>query len=190
MRAESRSRGLTLVETLVAMALLGMVLSATYATLVLAMRYQQKHDDANTVYQEALRSMNRMEQELGLGSPDSMVVEPEGFVFISAGNPDGPFELDSTSVQVMWQKAVCFYVDNDGVLLMKQQSFPATTTLPPTPSLQSMIDNTSLPATRLADDVTELTVVADASAELTLRVEGKAEDTNAMTLRNRLNFRL
>lgn len=187
-RAGSRS-GLTLVETLVAMALLGMVLTATYATLVLAMRYQQKHDDAMAVYQEALKSMNRMEQALALGSPDSIVVEPEGFVFISAGRPEGPFEIDSSTGQVLWQKAVCFYVE-EGVLRMKEQTLAPTATLPATPTLQSMIDDEDLPSTLLADGVTELTVVADASAELTLRVEGKAEATNAMVLRNRLNFRL
>lgn len=200
LRRSSAQRGLTLVETLIAMGLFGLVLTATYSCLVLALRYQHKTEDATGVFQQALVAMNKMEQSLALASPKSVVIasSPEiGFCFISAAPPSGPLRVHYTpgsGAEVEWQKAVCFYVRKDQgvpILEMKQKPLASpTTSLPATPSVDAMMSDRQLTAVRLARNVTELTVTSDASAELVLRVQGRNKAVNALTLYNRLNFRL
>ncbi len=106
----SRRKGLTLVEVLISAGLLGLVMTGVYATLVLSMRYQRKLSDSVDTFQQALLATTRMSQSLGTGAQSSMVVEPEGFAFVSAQPASGPFTHDAAG-RLEWHKFVFFYLD-------------------------------------------------------------------------------
>jgi len=185
---------MTLIEALIAAGLLGMVLAATYAALLLSLRYQQKHEDQVGSFQEAFNAMNRMQTALAAGAAESLVYEPDdtGFVFVSAQPPGGgPFEHDDEG-RPKWQKVVAFYLEEvgeDRILRLKERPFPADSTLPATPSVDEMKADPSLTRVTVAHNVDLLKVAP--GGDLTLKVKTLREkDYNSITLRSRLAFRL
>ncbi len=185
----SHRRALSLIEALIAAGLLGMVLTATYATLVLSLRYQQKHEDQVSAYQEAFNGMNRMQTALAAGAAESLVYQPDdtGFVFISAQPPGGgAFEHDDEG-RPKWQKFVAFYLEGR-LLRLKEKPFPPDSTLPATPPLEDLSADPTLTRVTVAHDVEVLRI--GIGGDLTLKVKTQREkDYNSITLRSRLAFR-
>lgn len=193
MRSSPR-RAFTLIEALIACGLLGMVLVATYAALILSLRYQQKHEDQVDAFLEAFNAMNRIQTALAAGAAESLVYAPDdtGFVFISAQPAaGGPFEHDDEG-RPKWQKAVAFYVEEAGenrFLRLKERPLAPSSTLPATPSVDEMRDDPALARVTLARNLAILRVVP--GGDLTLKIKTLREkDFNSITLRSRLTFRL
>lgn len=186
---DSRLRALTLIEALIAAGLLGMVLVATHAALVLSLRYQQKHEDQVSAFQEAFNGMNRIQTALASGAAESLVYQPDdtGFVFISAQPPGGgPFEHDDEG-QPRWQKFVAFYLEGR-TLRLKERPFPPDSNLPATPPLDDFKTDPTLTRVTVAHDVEVLRI--GIGGDLTLKVKTQREkDYNSITLRSRLAFR-
>ncbi|MEW6279971.1 MAG: prepilin-type N-terminal cleavage/methylation domain-containing protein, partial [Candidatus Eremiobacterota bacterium] len=142
MRAPSRN-GLTLVETLISMALLGLMLGATYAALVLSLRYYQRTREAADVQKETLVTVNRIERALASAAQDSVSVDPTGIVFASAETSTGVFAHDPSTGKPLWQRYVCFYTQprpNNVLRLFRQDRLLTTpsTDFGSVPSIDSM----------------------------------------------------
>ena len=181
-------RGLTLVEVLISAGLLGLVMAGVYATLVLSFRYQRKLSDSVDTFQQALLASTRMSQALGTGKQSSMVIEPEGFAFVSAQPPTGPFTHD-TAGNVEWHKFVFFYLE-DGDLYRGEVAFSATIAPPPTPPLAALKGDPSASRFLVAERVSELVVTTGSGASTKLKVHGKNEqDRNSTALQTRITFR-
>ncbi|MGE0492263.1 MAG: type II secretion system protein J [Vulcanimicrobiota bacterium] len=180
---------MTLIETLISMALLSLVLLATYSALTLALRFQSRVHDSVTTFQQAAAASARIQQALGLGSAASLSIEaPTGFAFASAAAEAGPFTHDSNG-DLEFHRWVFFYIDG-GDLWMGEVPFAATTTLSPTPTLANLRADGSARLRRVAQGVTEMEVFGGSGAEVRLRVEGQIpERKNAVTIRNRVTFR-
>lgn len=183
----NRSRGLTLVETLIASALLGMMMTGLYFTLVLSLRYQARvHDTADT-FQRGLTVTTRLTTELGYGAASSLRVEPEGIAFLSARPVSGPFTHDVNG-QVEWHRTLFFYLDGTE-LHMGEFEIPATTTISVPPDLATLRADSRASTRLLAKGVTNFTVTGGSGSDIFVRVQGEDDATNAVTLNTRVTFR-
>lgn len=183
-----RPRGLTLVEVLISAGLLGLVMAGVYATLILSMRYQRKLSDSVDTFNQALLATSRMAQSLGTGSQSSMVIEPDGFAFVSAQPDSGPFTHD-VSGQLEWHRFVFFYLE-DGKLYRGDVPLPgAVTTAPSTPTLATLKTSPEAKKFLVAEGVELLEVTSGSGATTKLKMRGKNAEENSTVLETRVTFR-
>lgn len=183
-----RRPGLTLVEVLISAGLLGLVMAGVYATLVLSMRYQRKLSDSVDTFNQALLATTRMSQALGTGSQSSMVVEPEGFAFVSAQPPGGPFTHDASG-RLEFHKFVFFYLEQEK-LYRGEVALPApVTTAPATPTLAALRTAPGASKVLVAEGVELLQVTTGSGATTRLKMHGKNTEKNSTTLETRVTFR-
>ena len=183
-----RSRGLTLVEVLISTGLLGLVMAGVYATLVLSMRYQRKLSDTVDTFNQAVLATSRMSQSLGTGCQSSMMVEPEGFAFVSAQPDSGPYTHDASG-QLEWHRFVFFYLE-DSKLYRGEVPLPAAvTTPPPTPPLSVLKVSPAAKRFLVAEGVDLLEVTSGSGATTRLKMRGKNVEENSTVLETRVTFR-
>lgn len=184
----SRTRGLTLVEALISVSLLGLVMGGVYATLVLSLRYQRKLSDSVDTFQQAVLATGRISQALGTGAQASMVIEPDGFAFVSAQPAAGPF-THTASGQLEWHKFVFFYVES-GNLFRGELPLPAPAVTPPTPpTLAVLRADPAASKLLVAEGVELLEMTTGSGATTKLRIRGKPPAANFTTVESRVTFR-
>lgn len=169
------------------MGLFSLVLLGVYSSLTLALRFQTKLSDSTTVFERALRASSRMSYDLGTGSSESVVVEPEGFAFVSARLNSGLFTHD-ISGNLEWH-GVIFYHLEQGNLMRGELAFPATINPAPIGSLQDLIDSAEARKQILVQGVEELTLTVGSGASTVLKVKGDEAKRNALTIESRVTFR-
>lgn len=184
----SRRKGLTLVEVLISAGLLGLVMAGVYATLVLSMRYQGKLSDSVDTFNQAVLATSRMSQSLGTGSQSSMMVEPEGFAFVSAQPDSGPFTHDANG-RLEWHRFVFFYLE-DGKLYRGEVPLAAPVVSPPsTPTLAVLKASPGAKRLLVAEGVELLEVTSGSGATTKLKMRGKNAEENSTVLETRVTFR-
>lgn len=188
-RPSSSRRGMTLAEALLSTGLLGMILVGVYASLVLAMRYQAKLSDSVETFQRALLVTTQTSYALGNGAQRSLVVEPEGFAFVSARPERGTFTHDPTGM-LQWHCFEFFYLEQ-GSLYRGTVGFPATVSLPATPPLATLRVDPAASRVLVAEGVEELIMTSGSGATTKLKVRGRTggAKTNSVTLETRVTFR-
>ena len=179
--------GVTLREILVTFALLSMVMSGVYLTLSLALRYQRKLADSVTTFERALHTVKRISQALGNGAQRSLVVEPQGFAFVSAVSETGVFAHDPNG-KLQWQRYEFFYLE-DEALYRGAVPFPPTSNLPTTPPVSELRAQAPTAPILLAGGVKELEMITGSGASTRLVVVGAEDGQNMTTLETRVTFR-
>lgn len=188
MRASLRSRaGFTLVEAFISASLFVLVLAGAYTVLVLAFRFNRRLDDSVETFRQALLASTKMSQLIGQGSQASAVTEGNDFAFISADGPGGVFTHDPDG-SLQWHKFVFFYLDSN-TLYQGQVIFAPTSTLLPTPLPSTLRADPDAQISKLAEGVVSLTLTLGSGATTTMRVEGKQDRKNSLTLETRVTFR-
>jgi hypothetical protein len=179
---------LTLVEVLISISLLGLMMGGVYATLVLSMRYQRKLSDSVDTFQQAVLATGRISQALGTGAQASIVVEPDGFAFVSAQPKEGPF-THTASGQLEWHKYVFFFIEN-GSLYRGELPLPAPTITPPVPPALSVLRaDTAASKLLVAEGVELLEMTTGSGATTRLKIRGKLPGANFTTVESRVTFR-
>lgn len=146
---------MTLIETLIASAMLLMMLGALYQTLVLGLRFYQKTRDAAEIQQETLKVVAQVQTSLQSANAGSLTVLPPplpgpssprtpALIFVSAQSDDPYFRNDSATGKPLWQKFVCYYCKDlpDGRLSLIKSEIPispAATTPPTLPDIATMM---------------------------------------------------
>jgi type II secretory pathway pseudopilin PulG len=138
-------RGFSIIETLVACAILSFLLTGLYLLLVGGMRYYQQAQSYRTAQQDALVAMRALCEDMqdsraSCVMRDNAAADPY-VIFVSAQRPypnnAGPIQHDPSG-QVSWQKWVCYYLDKTapgaGELHRTEQSFAPTTSPPAIPA--------------------------------------------------------
>ncbi len=175
-------------EVLISMGLFTMVLLGVYCSLTLALRFQTKLSDTTTVFERGLRASSRMSYDLGTGSSESVVVEPNGFAFVSARLDSGVFTHDPHG-SLEWHGVIFYYLE-EGNLMRGELPFPATSTPVPLGSIQDLIEDEDARKAILVEGVEELTLTVGSGATTILSVRGDDEKKrNLITLESRVTFR-
>jgi prepilin-type N-terminal cleavage/methylation domain-containing protein len=150
--------GLTLIETMIASAILLMMLTAIYQTLVLGLRFYDKTRDAAEIQQEGLRVVAQLERSIQSANSASLEVFPAplpspadpsmpALGFVSAETNNGFFQSNAAGAPT-WQKSVLFYCQPKSPGLFKLfrseiPILPATPTAPPLPAVGSFFSGPS-----------------------------------------------
>lgn len=163
----SYPRGTTLVELIVACAVVGLVLAATLYLVTACYRYYVSNDAAVTLNDRVLSCSTRMHRELRDGNAGScrLFTAPAGIVFASPRRADSSVAFDPDSLQPLWAKWICYYLEPQGtefLLIRKEEYWPSTAdTPPPVPDSRSTAYFQSLGGgSVLARGVKELTFEA------------------------------
>jgi hypothetical protein len=179
-----RSNGTTLIELIIASGLIFLILFSATNLLIACFRHYREVDTAAQVHQLAVTSMTRMERALRDGSKSSFQVftSPPGIVFGSPRQSDGSLSFDPDSLQPLWPKLVCFYLEPDGTrfrIVKKEEYLGTASDRPPTigassntAHFQSNVTGGAL----LARGVEELTFTGTDTLEIKLRVTDVSDE--------------
>ncbi len=127
-------RGATLIEALVCAVLFGVLLSATFAVLILGLRSYRTHLAMADLERDASTALGRAAAEVAESGASTVRVDaaPPGIVFASPRDAEGTVRLDADG-HMLWQKWVCVYVDG-ARLLRKERPLDAPQTVEPSPT--------------------------------------------------------
>ena len=101
-----KRRGATLLELLLYCAMLGVVLTGVYATLMLGHRFYAHARAQNEAVAAALTACNQIGRSLAGGAGASFIYQADpvpACMFLSAQPPEIVFQVDSTGL-LLWQK--------------------------------------------------------------------------------------
>ena len=137
MKRRQARLGATLLELLIACGLIFLVLYAATNLLLSCFRHYREVDTAAQTQQLAITAMSKLERELRDGSKTSFqtFTGPDGIVFGSPRQSDGGLAFDPDSLQPIWPKLVCFYLEPTGTrfqLIRKEHFLASPTDDPPT----------------------------------------------------------
>ena len=199
-----RHTAASLIELLIAAALIFLVLLCATQLLVSCFRHYREVDGAAQVHQLAVTSMMRMERALRDGSQASYQIfsSPPGIVFGSPRQGDGAFSFDPDSLQPLWPKVMCFYLEPEaGVrfrLVQKEEFLSTAEDTPPsidsshsTAHFQSNVNGGSV----LARGVEELSFTDTDTLTIKLRVtdvshEGSSSESKfSVEITTQISFR-
>jgi type II secretory pathway component PulJ len=180
-------RGLTLVELIVAGGLAAIVSTILYASLIMATRYHHLIADAGHTQQAAMRALTAVTAAATGGLRASVRADSDGIVFASAQSPSGVHDVDESG-RLLWQKFVCFYVQ-DGVLYRRERAFAPSATPPDTPSPREVASDAALPSSVMVRGIASAAFSASI-AQVTARSETyRTTRVNEVALQSRLDFR-
>ena len=123
--------GLTLVETMVSMALITTVLTAIYSFMSMFLVNSRMLQAQADLENSAQTAVIRMVSDLSDSRSASVTVgtSPTGVFFLSPRDGSDRFQRDSSGT-LYWQKWVCYYLDGNRQLVRAQVPFTPTTTPP------------------------------------------------------------
>lgn len=199
-----RPRAASLIELLIAASLIFLVLLCATQLLVSCFRHYREVDSAAQVHQLAVASMMRMERSLRDGSRTSYQIfsSPPGIVFGSPRQSDGSLSFDPDSLQPLWPKVMCFYLEPESGtrfrLIQKEEFLSPAVDTPPsidssrsTAHFQSNVSGGSV----LTRGVEELLFTESDTLEIKLRVtdvsnEGSSSESKfSVEVTTRIAFR-
>lgn len=125
-------KGVTLVELMVYIALIGLVFTGVYSIFNACLKYYRTAETRTVLQQNAIKVMANLFGDM-VGSKSSTVIiqndsSPKGVIFISARKSDGNYEFD-TNGQQLWQRWECYYLKSTGdgrYNLIRKESFLST----------------------------------------------------------------
>ena len=137
--SRGRSRGVSLVELMVASVIMGLVLSSALTLMFACYRHFLDGDIAAEMNDMVLSATTTLRRELADGHRASSKIfnapgQPYGIVFASARLDDQTIDFDDVNLQPIWQKWVCYYLqpdDHDFLLIRKEAPLLSPTTTPP-----------------------------------------------------------
>lgn len=193
-----RRKGLTLLEVLISMVLFGIIMSATYAALVLAMRYSNRTHDTATIQRETLAAVNKIERALASGAYESVEINlaQDALCFVSAESPDGLYSHDPNTGAPFYYKHVCFYRQQER-LYQKIRPVDPTDPTQSVPNLPSpnvtpdiLINDPTLPEILLTDKLSKLIFRDGTALGLELGLTSQGNPPNGMEVVTRVYLRL
>lgn len=111
----NRNRGITLIELLVATAIFSLISVAAFKILVEGGKYVRLNQLAIDAQRSGLFLLSEIGSGLQATKPTLIDVGPEGVILASSNTPDGRAEFDPITGALLWQKWVCYYLDNEEV---------------------------------------------------------------------------
>ena len=139
-----KERGATLLELMIASALILIVLSVSLSLILSCVRYFRETDGAVQVHDTVLSAITKLERDLKESNPSSFQIyaAPQGVVFASPRLPDNTLDFDDTSLLPLWQKRVCYYLEPAGAefnLVRKEEFLPpaSVSDTPPPPTVDT-----------------------------------------------------
>ena len=116
--------GMTLIEVVIYISVLGLLLAGVYGTVITGFRYLRLAQAQETANQQASTALSQICQELENSSQTGYVIggtpgdQHVIFLSLSAPQPADPDDLSfSTGSQPDWQKWVCFYKNSSNQLV-------------------------------------------------------------------------
>ena len=187
----SKPRGFTLAELTVYMALLGVLLSGTYATFALSMRYFTVARSATDLQSQAQQSVVHLVSELTDTTGASILYENQttlaGIRFLSSRDRLGNFQQD-TSGNILWQKWICYRWTRSTGNLTRMTSYLSTPTivLPTCPYTPTTFPSTS--STIVGRNMTSLVFSGTNAVIIQARFEQWALNSGAAAADNRVDI--
>lgn len=187
----SRRKGLTLLEVMISMVLFGIILSATYAALTLAMRYSTRTRDQADLQKETLIVINKIERSLAGAAADSVQVNAteDALCFVSAESSAGMYTHDPTTGEPLFQRYVCYYARQGGLYRKEKLLVSPTRTYTPEPP-DTLINDPSLPETKLTENLEKIVFVEGSAVGIDLALKSKANPPNGMSISTRVDLKL
>jgi prepilin-type N-terminal cleavage/methylation domain-containing protein len=110
-----QNKGMSLVETLVASALMSIVILAAIQLLVEGGRYLRINQQATDAQRAGLAILSQVGSGMQATRPDLISTDAFGLVFATPFKEDGTVVFDSLSGELTWQGWVCFYYEDSTV---------------------------------------------------------------------------
>lgn len=167
-------KGVSLIELLIATALMGLVMTMILELMYYGNRYVRVQDTKLQVQTECLKAMHTMSRELVEADSLAYNTSPDGIVFCSPRSDTGNIVFDVFG-HMMWYKFVAFLKEDVNgtpciVRRMRMLPVPATEPQPP-PTVASMIGSGQFET--VARNVTKFEVDNNKPTKLLCRVEVK-----------------
>lgn len=172
MSRKSRVRGTTLFETMIAAALVGLMMTYGFDILVAGSRYQKRVEVNAELDQAALAGMSLLVRELKESTSSAIVFGSNAVVFASPRDPQGGFQYDAAG-RILWWKIVCYSVEEvNGVscLVRREESLGSipSSTIPRVVQTPIYFQQSNLPSRVVASDVTAVDGLALTPVEVHL----------------------
>ena len=152
-------RGATLLEVVIATAVMAIVVGLGLAILISGSRYLRTNEQAIEAQRSGLALVTRFHQELQSTAQSTIASTSQGVVFASPFRDDGITEFDENSQQVLWQKWVCYQYDTATLKVTRYELpiTPATAAPGAAPAMASFAG--SLAAKLMASDISRFSLV-------------------------------
>ncbi|MEW6281906.1 MAG: prepilin-type N-terminal cleavage/methylation domain-containing protein [Candidatus Eremiobacterota bacterium] len=172
--ARATKRGLTLVEVLVAAALLLLVLGLLASILIPALRAWMRQSQRSDAQRSALVVIKRLREEVRFGHPESVTCPtPDSVVFLSSMNSQG--RVSWNDYDVLWQKWSYFYFQSGQVRLHEEWLRPPACEVDPASPVLIR-----LPSDRVVGrDVEVFRCLVTPEGLLRVEVEARIQDARA-----------
>lgn len=131
-----RSRGISLIEMVVATAIVSLISLAAFKILAEGLRYVRTNQLAIDAQRAGLSILSGIGGGLQGSRSDLIDSAPEGLVYASPVKDDGTIEFELSEHKLLWQKWVCYYYDGREVTLRERTIAPPSMEpgAPPSPA--------------------------------------------------------
>ena len=187
----SRSRAFTLSELTVYGALLGVLLTGTYAALSLSMRYFMVARAATDLQSQAQQTVLHLVSELADTTGASLYYTNQsnmsGILFLSPRDRLGNFKQD-TGGNIVWQKWVCYRWDRLTGNLSRMASYLSPPTITPTACPYSIATFPATAEVVIWRDMKALTFSGTDSIKIQARFEQAVLSSSSGVTDNRVDI--
>jgi type II secretory pathway pseudopilin PulG len=130
-----QKKGFTIIELMVYCSLSLIVLAAIFGTLVYSLKFYRAIDTLINLQRTSVTSLAMVTRDLIATKGTELVVDPDGkgIMFPSYKDNNGKYKFDSDG-NTMWQKWICYYVDDKNNFIKKETAISPVTGSPPKPS--------------------------------------------------------
>lgn len=175
-------RGMTLIETIVSMALISVALTTIYSMSSMFLTNSRQLQAQADLENSAQVAVMRMVSDLSDSHPASVTTGPApvGVVFLSPRDGSDRFQRDAAGA-LYWQKWVCYYLDGNRQLVRAQIPFAPVTT-PPNPTHSTADFQTQGTRRVVARNVTGMQVGGTSLVSITLGFATTVYTTNDMQI--------
>lgn len=185
--------GVTLMELVTTSALLLILLGVVYSALTLSLTYYRQADDSVYLQQQAMAAAKRIVEEMGSSPSSSVVLSPDGVLFLSARTGSGGLQYNSSGA-ILWQRYVAYYTQMSGsepVLVRKEKplSAPSATVPSSPPSLASIQADASLKSTVVARSIQALSFTGGTPVAIRVTAGNDSFGGNTVTVTSGVSFR-
>jgi prepilin-type N-terminal cleavage/methylation domain-containing protein len=196
-------KGMTLVEIMIYSALVGIILTGVYATLIFSMRYFKTINTLSSLQDSVLVTLSKMEMEMSETRAASITISesnPPGVMFPTLKNLQGNYTFSGG--QVLWQAWTCYYLQKNDEesynLVMKKVNLSSPRTgnpgEPPFPSVAAFAASSSAPPLLVSRNVNMLKVTPGSTIynyriSITAECNEDKSKPNKITAETELMFR-
>lgn len=157
-----RKSGTSLVEMIVALAILSLVLLAVYILMFNGLRYYQDSEAKLELQRQSLLAIHRVSRKVSETSRYSVETGTNALLFAYPRDDNGYLRFTSDR-SILWYRFFCYYLttmNGQSVLVSKEFSIPTPPDSPPKPSdfglsVASVVADNSLPVRVVARGITK-----------------------------------